>query len=187
MEARLPEYGPALLNVGPLKPHHHRQFQSHLFCCLHHTIRHPVTSQDAAKNIDQHHLDILISQQNSQCIFHLFGRRSTANVEEICRASSRQFDNIHGSHGKARAINHTSHSAIKFNVVKPVLCCLDLKPFQFIRIIEFLYIGMPEKGIIVKGHFGIQGNQTVISCNHQRVYFNQRSVFFHKNVKEPGY
>ena len=79
-----------------------------------------IHTKNAAKNIDQHGLHILVAEQDFKGVRDLFGIGTAAYIEKVRRHSACILDDVHGRHGKTCAIDHAADVAIELDVVQAV-------------------------------------------------------------------
>ena len=71
IESGFGEDSSTLFNVGPFESHHDRHVDSNVAHSLDDALSHDVTTHDAAKDIDQHCLDVVIRDQDLEGILDL--------------------------------------------------------------------------------------------------------------------
>ena len=91
------------------------------FAACDHAIGQRIHAQDAAENIDQHRLHVLIAEQDFERMGDLLSVRAAAHVEKVRRHAASVFDDVHGRHRQAGAIHHAADVAIQLDVVQAVL------------------------------------------------------------------
>ena len=93
-----------------------------------------VTVHDAAKNVDQDSPDILITEDDFECLGYLLFSGASTDVEEVGRVSAKVLDDVHGGHGQAGAVYHTGDIPIESDVVEGVSRCFHLSGISFVGI-----------------------------------------------------
>ena len=86
-----------------------------------------VAAQDAAEDVDQHRLDVLVRHQDLERVADLLGIGAAADVEEVRRLAARQLDDVHRRHREAGAVDHAADRAVEPDVVQRELRRLDLE------------------------------------------------------------
>jgi hypothetical protein len=61
-------------------------------------LRQHVAAQDAAEDVDEHRLHVLVGHQDPERVLDLLGVGAAAHVEEVRRLAARQLDDVHGGH-----------------------------------------------------------------------------------------
>jgi hypothetical protein len=89
-DARLSQYAPAFFDVGALKPCHDRNRNAKVLCRRDHTIRYHIAADNAAKDIDQDRLYVLVGKQDLERLLNTLLRGSAPDIQEVCRLAARQ-------------------------------------------------------------------------------------------------
>ena len=63
---------------------------------------------------------MFVSDQDFERFSYLLFRCAAADIEEICRLADVKFDDVHGSHGEACAIDEARDIAVEPNVIEPM-------------------------------------------------------------------
>ena len=69
---------------------------------------------------------------------------AAADIEEIRRLAASELDDVHGRHGKTRAIDHAADGAVELHIGKPEPLSLDLGRLLLIEIAQGFDVGMAE-------------------------------------------
>src|SRR5690606_20160233 len=137
--------------------------------CIDHTLGDSVTADNATKNIDQDRFDIRILEDDPEAVFHAFGISRSTDVQELCRTSATEFDNIHCRHGQSGTIDHTSHIPVELNKIEIIFLGFDFDGIFFGLIAHICEIRMPEESIVIEAHLAVHGNDIAISVDEQRI------------------
>ena len=62
---------------------------------------------------------------------HLLGTGASADIEKVRRHASRVFNDVHGRHCQAGAVDHAAHVAVEFDVIEAVLRGLNFQRILF--------------------------------------------------------
>src|SRR2546421_475086 len=143
-----------------------------------------VAAQDAAKNIDEDGFDFRIAHQNAESVLDLFGGSAAANIEEIRGRAARVFDDVHGGHGEAGAVDHAGHAAIELDVVEAVLGGFDFERIFFIEVAEFAKILVAKERVVVKRHLGVERNEFAVTGEDARIDFQHGGVGVNESAME---
>ena len=92
-----------------------------------------VAAQDAAEDVDEHRLHVLVRHQDLERVADLLGVGAAADVEEVRRLAARQLDDVHRRHRQAGAVDHAADVAVEADVVERELRRLDLERVLFAR------------------------------------------------------
>src|SRR5580704_3115146 len=117
----------ALFDVRSLQPHHDRQLDVGCTCRTDDAVGQRVDPQDAAKDVDEHCLHVLIAQQDFESMRHLLFVGAAAHVEKVGRHTPCVLNDVHGGHRQAGAVDHAADVAVELDVVQAVLAGLDFK------------------------------------------------------------
>src|SRR5690606_4675431 len=85
-----------------------------------------VALHDAAEDVDEDALHRRIRRDDLEGGRHLLLARTAADVEEVGGFGAIELDDIHGRHGKARAIDHAADIAVERDIGEIVFGGLDL-------------------------------------------------------------
>src|SRR5688500_18547922 len=129
VQAALRQHPLPFLDVGPFHADDDRDGHAELLHRRDDALREHVASQDAAEDVDQHGLHVLVGHQDAERVLDLLGVGAAADVEEVRRLASRQFDDVHRRHGQAGAVDHAADVAVEPDVVER-----ELRGFDFERI-----------------------------------------------------
>ena len=89
----------------------------------------PVDAQDAAEDIDQHRLDLLVRHEDAKRRSSSWsGARASADVEKIGgRRRRRVLDDVHRRHRETGAVDHAPHAPVELDVAQHVASTLRLR------------------------------------------------------------
>ena len=148
-----PEFHQDLLpfvDVGAFEAQHDRQFHVGLARGFDHASGERIDAQDAAENIDQDGLHILVAEQNFEGVRDLLGIGAAADIEKVRGHAAGVLDDVHGRHGQAGAVDHAADVAVELDVVQAVLRSLDFERIFFGDVAQFAQIGMAEERVVVE-------------------------------------
>ena len=103
-----------------------------------HALRQHVAAQDAAEDVDQHGLDVLVGHQDAERVLDLLGVGAAADIEEVGRLAARQLDDVHRRHRQAGAVDHAADVAVEPDVVERELRRLDLERILLADVAQIL-------------------------------------------------
>ena len=142
----------------------------------------PLTTNNAAENVDENAFDVRIFQQDPESSRHCFFGRATADVQEVCRLAAGQLDDIHRRHRQTCAVHHAADVTIKLNIVEIIFSRFNLERIFFVEVAHLLHIGVPEQRVIVERHLAVQRDQFLVGSDDQRVDLYHRRVLLHKQA-----
>src|SRR5437016_3038346 len=115
----------ALVDIGAFEPHHQRHAQTDLLDGRDHALGDHVAAHDAAENIDQNALHIVVGGDDLEGRRDLLLGSAAADVEKIRGLLAVELDDVHGRHGKAGSVDHAAYGAVEGDVVEVVFRRLD--------------------------------------------------------------
>ena len=139
-------------------------------------LRQHVAAQDAAEDVDQHGLDVLVGHQDAERVLDLLGVGAAADVEEVGRLAARQLDDVHRRHRQAGAVDHAADVAVEPDVVQRELRGLDLERILFGDVAQLAEIGVAIERVVVEADLGVERQQIAALGQDQRVDLDHRGV-----------
>ncbi len=118
-----------------------------------------VTACDTTEDIDQHHLYVPVAQEKFHGLDNLLGVGTAADVKEVGRFAAIQLDHVHGRHGKSGTVHHTSDASAQVHVAESLVLGFTLLALLSGWLEELGNVRVAEEGIVVEGHFCIDGFQ----------------------------
>ena len=162
--------------------HHQRQRQARLLSCRIDPLGDRVALHDAAEDVDQEALHVLVGQQDLERIGDLLLVSATPHIEEVRGAAALELDHVHGRHREASTVDHAADVAIERDVGEIMLGSLDLFRIFFVEIAELPYVGVLEDGVAVKGDFSIECAEVSILVSDERVDLNEHGILFPEHL-----
>ena len=98
----------AFIHIRTFQPQHHWKLDIGFLGRFHYARGQRIHAQNAAKNVDQHCLHVLVAQQDLKSMCYLLRAGTTADIEKVRRHAARVFDDVHRGHGQARAVHHAA-------------------------------------------------------------------------------
>jgi hypothetical protein len=138
-----------------------------------------VALHDAAKDVDQDGLDLLVLEHDLEGFGDLLGRGAAAHVQEVGRLGAKQLDGVHGGHGQTGAIDQAADVAVQADVGQVELRGLDFGRVFFVQVAQGHDFRVAEQRVAVEVELGVQRNDVALAIAVQRVDFNQRGVGVH--------
>src|SRR5690606_28668125 len=105
--------------IGALQAHDngHRDVSDFLIR-IDNALRHTVTTDNTAEDIDQDGLYIRVFQDDVEPGFDRLCIGGAAHIKEVGRLTTCQFDNVHRRHRQARPVDHTAYVTVEFHIVE---------------------------------------------------------------------
>src|SRR5690606_31983974 len=126
VQSALREQFRALLGIVAFEAHHYRHLDAHFGNGADDAFCDQVTAHDTAEDVHQHRLHCRVGQDDLEGFGNAFLGCTTTHVEEVGGKPAVQFDDVHGAHGQASAVDHAADVAIEGHVVEIPLCRVRL-------------------------------------------------------------
>src|SRR6185312_15880750 len=176
VETRSAENGLAFLDVGAFEADHQRHLEADLLDRGDHAFGDHVAAHDAAEDVDQDAFDVGIGGDDLEGRGDLLLARAAADIEEVRRLFAIELDDVHGGHRKPGAVDHAPDIAVECDVSEVVFVRLDLLGVFLGDIAQFAEVRMPEQGVVVEAHLGVEQAQVPVLHDDQRVDLEQAHV-----------
>src|SRR5262249_47748130 len=128
-----------------------------------------VAFHDAAEDVNQHRLDIRVAQQNSQGFGDLFFVGAAADVEEVGRLAAVVFDDVHGAHGQAGAVDQAADVAGEADEAQTGLASAQLGGIFLRLVAKFFDVGVAEQGVVVEADLSVEDLHVPFLGDDQRI------------------
>ncbi|KAF1773441.1 hypothetical protein GQ600_1002 [Phytophthora cactorum] len=126
LDARLGDNLARRLHVGALQTDNDRLLEAQVLGRRHDTGRDHIAAHDAAENVDQDRLDLVIAVQDLEGLLHLLLGGASAHIQEVSGRAAVQRDDVHRGHGQTGSVHQTADVAVQANVVEVVGAGLHL-------------------------------------------------------------
>ena len=143
-----------------------------------------VAAQDAAEDVDEHRLHVLVGHQDPERVLDLLGVGAAADVEEVRRLAARQLDDVHRRHRQAGAVDHAADRAVELDVVERELRRLDLERIFLVEIAQLLEVGMAVERVVVEVHLRVEREQVAVFGDDERVDLESEASVADERVVE---
>src|SRR5208282_689997 len=184
---RLGENLPGPLNIGSFETDDHGDFESDFGSGGDEGFGNQVAAGDAAEDVHQNPLDLRIGEDDSEGFESRLAGDAAAHVQKIGRGGAVQFDDVHGRHGQAGAVDQAADVAVQGDVVQIRLAGPQVQRL-FLRFdgqrLDFL---VPEQGVVVEIDFGVDGQKLVVAGDDQGIDLHQGSVGFEEDFGKIGH
>ena len=119
----LGEEPPALLVVGPVEAHDQRGGDVHPRQGLHDPVGDLLALGDAAEDVDEDRLHLVVGVDDLEGVGHHVGRRAAADVEEVGRLHAAVVlpgvrDDVQGRHDQAGTVTDDANFAVELYIVE---------------------------------------------------------------------
>ena len=161
------------LDVGALQTHHHRHLEADLLGGGDQGLCDRVTLGDTTEDVDQHALDLGVSQNDPEGFGGTLGGDGTADVEEVGRLAAVQLDDVHGGHGQTGPVDQAADVAIESDIGQVEFLGPQLGLVLLRRVVHPLQIAVPEDGGVVEVHLGVNGQYLTLGGADQWVDLRQ--------------
>ena len=124
-----------------------RDVESHLLDGCNHSFGDDIAFHNAAENVDQNALHVGVGEDDLERGFDLVLVGAAADIEEVRGFGAKQLDDVHGRHGKARAIDQTADFTIEGDIGKIVFRRFDLALVLFANVAKIGPFFVTEGGV----------------------------------------
>ena len=166
----------ALSGVGAYQPGYHGDLHLARGHGIDHRLGHDVAAGDPAEDVHKHCAHVGIVKEDAQRRPHLVAVGASADVEEVCRLSPVQLDNVHGGHGQTCAVDQTADVSLQFDVAHAHLPRLGLRRHLGLRIVEGGQGRLAGEGVVVDDHLRVEGHELATLGKGEGVDLQQRAV-----------
>src|SRR3954447_15257368 len=147
-----------------------------------------VTGGDPTEDVDEDALDGGVGQDDAQPVRHDLGRGATADVEEVGRPHPAELlagvgDDVQGAHHQAGTVADDPDLALELDVVEVLGLGRGLQRVGGGGVLEGLEV-VPEGGVLVEGHLGVQREDRAVGRLGQRVDLDQGGVLLGEDVPQ---
>src|SRR5918995_3598085 len=125
-QPRLGEESSPFLRVGPGKTDDNRHLDRDALQCFRNALRDDIAPRDAAEDIDQDGAHVRVGGDETECLGHLIGARTAADVKEIRGLAAMKHDRVHRGHGQTGAIDDAADVAAELDERDPGLARVEL-------------------------------------------------------------
>src|SRR6202453_1935310 len=187
VEARLLENFASLLHVGSLQAQDDGNLHVGLLGRFYDPLGQSVDAQDAAEDVDEDGLHVLVGEQDLEGVLDLLLVGAPAHVEEVGRRAAGVLDDVHGRHGQTGAVDHAGDVAIELDVIEGVLRGFHFQRIFFGGVAQFLQFLVAEDGVVVEVDLAIERQQAVVGGGDEGIDLEQGGIGLEKNFVEAGH
>ncbi len=148
-----------------------------------------VARGDTAEHVDEHALDLAVTEDDVQTGGHHLGRGATADVQEVGRLHIAVLltgvgDDVQGRHDQARTVADDADLTVELDVVEVVLLGLELQGIGGVAVLELGMARLAEVGVGVQGDLAVQRQDLVVGRAHQRVDLDEGGVLLGEHLPQ---
>ena len=114
----------------------------------------------------------------------LFAGSAPAHVEEIGGLAAEMLDDVHRAHGQAGTVDQAGDVSVEGDVVQVELRGLDFLGVLFVQVPEGDDLRVAEKGVVVEGHLGVEGQNLIVRGGNQGIDLDHGGVGFPEHAVE---
>src|SRR5690606_5312447 len=170
------------LGVVTLQANNNRHFHANFFNGTDHTFSDHVTTHDTTEDIDEYGFNSGIGQDDFERFNNALFGCAAANVQEVGRLATVQFNDVHGTHCQTGAVYHTTDITTECNIVQFPGSSVCFTRIFLSRILHFFQFRVTVQRIAVDNQLGIEAVQITFRSDNQRVNFQQRQIFVFKEL-----
>src|SRR6476619_4850286 len=148
-----------------------------------------VAGGDAAEDVDEHALDLRVRQDDVQAVGHDLGAGAATDVEEVGRLDAAELlagvgDDVEGAHDQPGTVADDADLALELDVVEVLLLRRGLERVGGGGVLERRVLRLPEGGVLVEGHLGVERENGAVGRLGQRVDLDQRGVLLREDLPQ---
>src|SRR3954453_9026180 len=148
-----------------------------------------VAGGDPTEDVDEDALHGRIGQDDAEPVGHHLGRGAAADVQEVGRADPAELltgvgDDVQGAHHQAGTVADDPDLALELDVVEVLLLGRGLQRVGRGGVLELRVTLVPEGGVVVQRHLGVQRQHGAVGRLGQRVDLDQGGVLLGEHVPQ---
>src|SRR3954468_3950235 len=152
-------------------------------------VRDGVAGGDPAEDVDEDALHGRVGQDDLQPVGHNLGGGATADVEEVGRPHAAELlagvrDDVQGAHDQAGAVADDADLALELDVVEVLLLGRGLERVGRAGVLEVGVARVPEGGVVVEGHLGVERQDGAVGRLGEGVDLDQRGVLLREDLPQ---
>jgi hypothetical protein len=168
-----------LLGVGAVETDDDGRLDVDASQCLDDAVGHLLAAGDAAEDVDEDGLDLVVGVDDLEGSGHDVGVGAAADVQEVGRPAAHLVDHVAGTHGQARPVGDDPDRAVETDVLEVLRLGQPLAFVEFFGAGEVGPLGMTEGGVVVEADLGVEGVHPTVRREDQRVDLGQVAVTVH--------
>src|SRR5690606_30499953 len=145
---------------------------------------------DAAEDVDEHALDLLVAEDDVESGRHDLGVRTAPDIEEVRRLDAAVLltgvrDDVEGRHHQAGTVSDDTDLSVELHVVQTGLLRLGLQRVLGALVGESLVAGVADLGgVVVERDLAVERDDVTLFGEHQRVDLDERGVLALVDLEE---
>ena len=147
-------------------------------------LRHFFTAGDAAEDVDEDALDLVVEVDDLERSGHHVGVGAAADVEEVRRRAPDLVDDVERAHREAGAVGDDADGAVEPDVLQALVASETLALVEHLHRPELLPLGMPERRVLVEAHLGVERMHLTGRLEDQRVDLGEVAIALGEAVVE---
>ena len=164
---RLEQLG-RLGGVGADDPDDHRDVADLLGAGLDEPARDLVAAGDAAEDVDEDRLDVLVLEDQPHRRRHPVGLRAAADVEEVGRLAAGPLHEVHRRHREAGAVDHAADVALELDERQVVAARLDVGRVLGVEVAQRLEVGVAGERRVVERDLRVEADEPLDAASRPR-------------------
>ena len=165
-----------LFGVGAVEADDDRRPQVDSAERLDDALRHFLAAGDAAEDVDEDALHVLVEVDDLERRGHHVGVGAAADVEEVGGRATDLVDHVERAHRQAGAVGDDADGAVETDVLQVVLAGQLLALVELLGGAELVPLGMAERGVVVQADLGVEGVHAAVRAEDERVDLGQVAV-----------
>src|ERR671926_1464982 len=148
-----------------------------------------VAGGDPAEDVDEDALHGGVGQDDVQPVGHDLGGGAATDVEEVGRLDAAELltgvgDDVQRAHHEPGAVADDADLAVELDVVEVLLLGRGLQRVGRGGVLELVVLPVPEGGVLVQGHLGVQGQDGAVRRLGQRVDLDQGGLLLAEHLPQ---
>ena len=119
-------------------------------------LRDQIAAHDAAEDVDEDRLHVLVAQDQLEGFLDLLLVRAAARVEEVRRLAAAVVDHVERRHREARAVHHAADVAVEADVGEIDLVRRALARVLLVGIAQLRDLGVPVERVVVEVELAVE-------------------------------
>ena len=177
-------------DVGALEAHDERHLEADGLRARHDCARDLVALHDAAEDVDEDALHVWVAENDAERFRDGFFARTAANVEEVRRFATVEFDDVHRCHREACAVHEAADVAIERDVGKTKLVRADFRGILFVWVEQLLDRGLAEERVVIELELRIEREHATVGVllvgwrDDERIDFDEARVLLAEDLRD---
>ncbi len=153
---------------------------------LHEPVGDLVAARDAAEDVEEHGLDLLVGEDHLDGTGDRLGLRSAARVEEVRRLAAVLRDDVERAHDEPRAVAEDPDVAVELDVREAALVRHLLLWVLGARVAQLGVVRVAEQRVVVERDLGVERRDRALGRDDQRVDLDEHRLLADERLVELG-